>query len=180
MKNSNEILTLSRANNIDRSMRKVTGSDWSRERKWQTKNTIKLGIKKSIISREDGVMMMLTISGSSISQVGAPTPEFGVKTNCLARFLPKTVWKWKQLDREGAHDPSAPSPLDPPMPSAITLILFINWQKMVQDEKFRLNCQFPQAWSTYQIDYRDPNCFQLGFPFENTNHHWDFPIFLCI
>ena len=127
MKNSNEILTLPRANNIDRSMRKVTGSDWSRERKWQTKNTIKLGIKKSIISREAGVMMMPTSSGSRISQVGAPPPEFGVKTYYLASFLPKTAWKWKQLDREGGR---GPSPLDPPMPITIALILFINWQKM--------------------------------------------------
>ena len=31
---------------------------------------------------------------------GAPTPVFGAKAYYLARFLPKTAWKWKKLDRE--------------------------------------------------------------------------------
>ena len=30
----------------------------------------------------------------------APTSEFDTKTYYLTRFLPKTAWKWKKLDRE--------------------------------------------------------------------------------
>ena len=36
------------------------------------------------------------------------TSEFGAKTYCLARFLPKTAWKWKQLDQEGAASLAPP------------------------------------------------------------------------
>ena len=28
-----------------------------------------------------------------------PTPRFGTKSYYLVRFLPKTAWKWKKLDR---------------------------------------------------------------------------------
>ena len=51
--------------------------------------------------------------GSSISQTGggAPTSEIEAKTYYLSRFLSKTAWKWKKLDR--GRVPSAP--LDPPM-----------------------------------------------------------------
>ena len=39
---------------------------------------------------------------------GGANPEFWAKTYHLARFLPKTALKWKQLDRQGACVPSAP------------------------------------------------------------------------
>ena len=38
---------------------------------------------------------------------GPPTPKCGAKIYYLARFLPKTVWKWKKMDQEGAHVPGA-------------------------------------------------------------------------
>ena len=37
------------------------------------------------------------------------TAEFGAKTYYLQRLLLKTAWRWKKLDREGAHIPGAPS-----------------------------------------------------------------------
>ena len=40
--------------------------------------------------------------GSRIFQTGAPPREFGAKTYYLAWLLPKTTWKWKKIDREGA------------------------------------------------------------------------------
>ena len=59
----------------------------------------------------------LTVVDPEFPRRAAPTPNFGVKTYYLARFLPKTALKWKKLDREGdaslAH-PTAP-PADPPM-----------------------------------------------------------------
>ena len=48
--------------------------------------------------------------GSRISQTAVPTSKFGVKTYYWTRLLPKTTWKWKKLDREGARIPSAPHP----------------------------------------------------------------------
>ena len=40
---------------------------------------------------------------------GAPTSKVGAPTYYLAKFLPKTAWKWKNLDREGgARVPGAP------------------------------------------------------------------------
>ena len=46
-----------------------------------------------------------------------PTPEFGVKTYYLARYLAKTSWKWKELDGEQAQIlsalPSPPTPYPP-------------------------------------------------------------------
>ena len=55
------------------------------------------------------------------------------KTYYLARFLPKTAWKWKKLDWQGMHIPS--TPLDLPMVTTtgeglklLTLIIiFIVW-----------------------------------------------------
>ena len=38
--------------------------------------------------------------GSGISQT-QPAHELGAKTYYLTRFLPKSAWKWKKLDREG-------------------------------------------------------------------------------
>ena len=45
--------------------------------------------------------------GTRISQ-GAPTPEFGAKTDYLAWFSPKTSWKWKKLEIK-ERVPCAPS-----------------------------------------------------------------------
>ena len=44
---------------------------------------------------------------------GATTLDFGAKTYYFARFLPKTAWKWKALDQEGAR--LYPPPPDLPM-----------------------------------------------------------------
>ena len=46
---------------------------------------------------------------------GAPTSQVGTPTYYFAQFLPKTAWKWKNLDpEEGGSCPWRP-PLDPPM-----------------------------------------------------------------
>ena len=37
-----------------------------------------------------------------------PTPEFVTTTYYLTRYLPKTTWKWKKLNREGCHASLAP------------------------------------------------------------------------
>ena len=41
-----------------------------------------------------------TSDWSRIFQTRGTTPEFGLKTFYLARFLPKTAWKWKKFNRE--------------------------------------------------------------------------------
>ena len=57
-------------------------------------------------------------------QVGGMHPT--AMHSCLARFLPKTAWKWKKLDREGGvHS----APLDPPMARSI-------WQMTAPDRCF--------------------------------------------
>ena len=45
--------------------------------------------------------MWIAEADSWFPRRGAPTPEFGVKTYYLARYLPKTAWKCKKLDQEG-------------------------------------------------------------------------------
>ena len=37
---------------------------------------------------------------------GGANPEIGAKTYYLARFLPKTAWKWKITEGEGVRIPS--------------------------------------------------------------------------
>ena len=52
--------------------------------------------------------------GSSISRGGDTNTHRGVPTYYFANFLPKTAWKWKNLDREGRRA-SLVSPWDQPM-----------------------------------------------------------------
>ena len=44
-----------------------------------------------------------------------PTPEFGVKNYYLAEFLLKTVWKWKNMNREKGGVSLVRTLLDPTM-----------------------------------------------------------------
>ena len=48
-----------------------------------------------------------------------PTPKLGVLTYCLANFLSKTAWKWKNLDPGGGGVCPWRRPLDPPMKSIL-------------------------------------------------------------
>ena len=50
----------------------------------------------------------------------APTPKVGMVTICFAFFLPKTAWKWKNLDPGGEGVSGAL--LDPQMFGWITAI----------------------------------------------------------
>ena len=62
--------------------------------------------------------------------IGFPRPEegrqhlgMGQNPNFWQEFLPRTGWKWKKLDQEGARVPRAPPlPLDWPMSVARTLV----------------------------------------------------------
>ena len=67
--------------------------------------------------------------GSRIFPGGAPTP----KLLLYFTFLPKTAWKWKNLDPRGGARPWRP-PLDPPM-----FITQRNWSQ--QEEISRLSSQ---------------------------------------
>ena len=44
-----------------------------------------------------------TVADPGFLRRGAPTPEVGALTYYLAKFFPKTAWKWKKLDLEGAR-----------------------------------------------------------------------------
>ena len=46
-------------------------------------------------------IVYFAVADQGFPRRGAPTPEFGAKAYYLARFLPKTAWKLKKLNREG-------------------------------------------------------------------------------
>ena len=69
------------------------------------------------ISRRFNTKTLAITSGTRpVDGGGAPTSKVGAPTYYLAKFLPKTAWKWLNLGREGGALPWR-HPLDPPMPT---------------------------------------------------------------
>ena len=67
------------------------------------------------------------------SPEGGANPPGGGATYYFAQFLPKTAWKWKNLDPEGGARASLAPPLDPPIYSGAILIfrLWNQWNKLI-------------------------------------------------
>ena len=85
--------------------------------------------------------LYFTSGGSRISQ-GAPTPVGGRQPIILQKLLPKTAWKWRNLDPEGALG----TPLDPPLLTTCFVVLWSNeidildnWKKNTPIDKENLD-----------------------------------------
>ena len=92
---------------FDRKMKIQEATFWKKER--EKKNATKK--QKNFCSQVSFFLhgpMAQSSGGSRIFLKGVPTPKVGVLTYYFANFLPKTVWRWKNLDPEGGRTSLAP------------------------------------------------------------------------
>ena len=109
------------------------------------RNSLKM--KATVVRvRVDGTLRVvdqLTVADPGFPMRGGGQPRsLGAKTYYLARFLPKTAWKWKKFDRGNA---SLVPPLDPPMIKHFAWVLLLKI-KNTHRQWFSACCIFLYFW----------------------------------